>query len=553
MDPAQPGLQVVWFKRDLRSVDHEPLLHASRLGPVLPLVVVEPELWQQSDASARQWHFCRESLAELRAALAELGQPLVVRVGPVLSVLERARRRFGIACLWSHEETGNGWTYARDRQVAAWSRRHGIPWIERPQFGVVRRLAGRDGWARRWRERMAAPLLPAPAALLPLQGVDPGPLPSAADLGLAADPCPLRQAGGRSEGLALLESFLLGRSRTYRRGLSSPRTAPRSCSRLSPHLAWGTLSMREVVQRTQARRTALAAAAGGGGPARLASTPPPSPGVPPAQPPARTPAQTAADADAALWRRSLQAFEERLHWHCHFIQKLECEPELEFRELHPLTAGLRQSDRERLEALARGCTGVPFVDACMRSLIASGWINFRMRAMLQSFATCHLWLPWRDSGLMLARLFVDYEPGIHWSQCQMQAGTTGINTIRIYNPIKQGRDHDPHGLFLAHWLPELAPLPPPFRHEPWSLDRAGQERCGCVIGRDYPAPIVPVAEAGRLARERLWGQRRQADFGPLADAIQARHGSRRSGLRPPGRRRRSAPEGPEQQLQLDLG
>ena len=95
----------------------------------------------------------------------------------------------------------------------------------------------------------------------------------------------------------------------------------------------------------------------------------------------------------------------------------------------------------------------------MRALRHHGWINFRMRAMLMSVASYQLWLPWRQSGEALARLFVDYEPGIHWNQCQMQSGTSGINTVRIYNPIKQGLDHDPEGRFIRQWLPELRDVP----------------------------------------------------------------------------------------------
>ena len=523
---AMGPLQIVWFKRDLRVVDHQPLLRASSQGPVLPLVVVEPQLWQQPDASGRQWNFYAESIEELRQALALLGQPLVVRIGPAVQVLERARRRFGIAGLWSHEETGNGWTYTRDQQVAEWAKSHGITWIEIPQFGVIRRLRDRSGWARRWEERMAEPVAPPPQALQPLIGIEPGAIPAAADLGLAADPCPDRQPGGRQRGLELLESFLQGRGARYHRELSSPRSAFDSCSRLSTHLTWGTLSLREVVQSSRQRLKRIKAGSA---------------------------------ADRGQWLRALRGFDGRLHWHCHFIQKLESQPNLEFRELHPLTAGLRESDPERLAAWAEGRTGLPFVDACMRALIASGWINFRMRAMLMSVASYQLWLPWRDSGLELARLFVDYEPGIHWSQCQMQSGTTGINTIRIYNPIKQGQDHDPDGQFIRRWLPELRAVPAVHLHEPWTMTPALQERIGCVLGLHYPLPIVEPTAAARQARQRIWAQRQQPGFKELAGAINQKHGSRRSNLAPrTGQRRRRSTAGSSAsgegaiQLGLDL-
>ena len=192
------SLQIVWFKRDLRVDDHRPLLEAAARGPVLPLYVVEPELWKQPDASERQWLFCRESLLELQQALAELGQPLVVRSGDVVQVLERARRQFGVDGLWSHEETGNGWTYQRDKRVAAWARANGIQWSEIPQFGVIRRLRSRQGWAQRWEKQMGEPIAPAPVSLQSLDDLDPGAIPDRPTDGLPPDPCPLRQIGGLS-------------------------------------------------------------------------------------------------------------------------------------------------------------------------------------------------------------------------------------------------------------------------------------------------------------------------------------------------------------------
>lgn len=493
-------LSVVWFKRDLRVHDHRPLALAAARGPVLPLHIAEPELWAQPDASARQWAAMREALVELRRDLAALGQPLVLRVGSVVPLLARLHRRHGIAALFSHEETGNLWTYTRDRAVAAWCREAGVPWTEIPQCGVVRRLPTRDGWAARWEAFMAEPVTPPPAALPPVPGIDPGPIPDAADLGLPPDPCPGRQRGGRMAALADLESFLDGRGRDYRRAMSSPLTAADACSRLSVHLAHGTLSVREAAQAAARRRRGMT--------------------------------------DPA-WRASLDSFASRLRWHCHFMQKLEDDPAVETRALHPAYRGLEPSpDGARLTAWEAGRTGWPFLDACLRSLAATGWLTFRMRAMVASVAAHQLGLPWRVTGLQLARWFTDYEPGIHWPQVQMQSGITGINTIRIYNPVKQGYDQDPQGRFVRRWVPELAPVPDAFLQEPWRWDGAA--------GIDYPPPLVDHAQAARAARERMWGVRRLADFGRDADAIQAKHGSRRSGLPPTGRRR------PAGQLSLDL-
>jgi deoxyribodipyrimidine photo-lyase len=508
------GLNVVWFKRDLRIADHRPLAGAAGAGAVLPLYIVEPALWAQADASARQWEFAAESLAELDRALAALGQPLCVMMGDAVSILRGLHQSHGVEALWSHEETGNGWTYARDRAVMAWTKAANIPWHEARQFGVSRRLRSRDGWSSAWNRDMAEPLTMPPPRLSPLLGAWPSRIPTSAEIGLAPDPCPHRQPGGRRAALAALESFLSERGRDYRFEMSSPVTAFAAGSRLSPHLSWGTLSMREVAQASWARLQDL-----------KVSTHP----------------------DAKRWRASLVSFSGRLHWHCHFIQKLEDEPRLEFENLHRAYDGLRPAaaDPVRLSAWSEGVTGYPFIDACMRALNQHGWINFRMRAMLMSFASYHLWLPWRESGLHLARKFVDYEPGIHWPQVQMQSGTTGINAMRIYNPVKQSLDQDPTGRFIRRFVPELADLPDAFLHEPWRWPRAAD--------LPYPPPIVENVSAAKAAREAIYAVRKGPEHRRAAEEIVTRHGSRKGGVPRAGSKPKKAGKPrPDKQLTWDF-
>ena len=150
-------VQVVWFKRDLRLFDHAALTEAAKRGPVLPLFVVEPEYWTLPDTSARQWLFWRGCIDSLSVEIADAGGALLIRQGSVAEVLDDLLKQIGHFDLWSHEETGNAWSYARDRQVKAWCRTKGVSWSEQRQFGVFRgRNQNRDQWAKRWDRMMQA-------------------------------------------------------------------------------------------------------------------------------------------------------------------------------------------------------------------------------------------------------------------------------------------------------------------------------------------------------------------------------------------------------------
>lgn len=477
---------LVWLKRDLRLADHAPLAMAARAGQAVALYVVEPEWLASPECDAQHVAFARAQLRSLRVDMAARGLPLLIRFGAVPTVLAALHQAFPFTQLLSHEETGPGWSYKRDRAVARWCRRAGVNWTEVPQSGVVRRLRDRSGWARQWQERMDAPMMLTPARWQGAMGLDLSDWPEAAIRAAGhADSRPVPETN-ESAAARTLWSFLDGRGARYRRDLSSPLTAEQGCSRLSAYLAFGVLSMRQVHQATEQKIRELKQDGG---------------------------------AEARSMAYHLRGFAGRLRWHCHFMQKLESEPEIEFRNIARSYDGLRehQFDQTRFEAWRTGNTGFPMVDACMRSLNATGWLNFRMRAMLVSFAAYHLWLHWREPGLHLARQFLDFEPGIHWSQMQMQSGTTGINTFRVYSPAKQQLDHDPRGEFIQRWIPEYGT-------------------------RAYPRPIVDERAAVREAKNRLYGVRRTDAARVEAAQVQQKHGSRKSGLPPSGKRRRMVQE-----------
>jgi deoxyribodipyrimidine photo-lyase len=481
-------VQIVWFKRDLRLSDHAALSAVARKGPVLPLVIVEPEYWRQPDVSARQWQFWRGCIEDLAQDIGANNGALVIRFGDAVAIFDQLYLKLGSFDLVAHEETGNAWTYERDKAVHQWCKAHDVCFTEHRQFGVIRgRSVNRDRWSRGWDAMMARPTLPEPDFIIWQAGAS-DLLPSATSLGLVEDGLTHPQIPGRDAAEDYLYSFLHLRGEHYTREMSSPITAETACSRLSTYLAYGVISVREVTQSAWVRYREL-------------------------------------PQSEKAWRQAIRSFIARLHWHCHFIQKLESEPEAEYRPFAKIYEGLRprHADTERLTAWADGRTGYPFIDAAMRYLTATGWINFRMRAMLMSFASYDLWLPWQEAGLLLARRFTDYEPGIHWPQCQMQAGETGINTVRIYSPVKQGYDQDADGDFIRRWVPELSRVPDAYLHEPWKLTT--DERA--VLCPDYPERIVDHAAAAKAAKDAIYALRRLPGARAEAKRVVVKHGSRK--------------------------
>ena len=506
---------LVWFKRDLRVRDHAPLRLAAERGKVICLYIYETELLKSPEWDSSHSVFIDDCLAELEDELAKRGASLVYRVGSVVDVFENLRTLYGFTHLFSHRETGNKITYDRDLQVGAWCRENGISWTETPQDGVIRRLKKRDGWAKRWQARMSEAIQEAPGRIDSVSTIDPERRRNVRELGLP--PCSKEdiQQGGEHLAHNLLDDFFAGRGVNYRADMSSPLMGWNGCSRMSPYLAWGAISMRQVYRRVRREASRLQIQKGNGKP------------VDP------------------RWLPSISSLSSRLSWHCHFMQKLEDEPDIEFKNMHRSYDGLRievwkpgSLEEQRFAAFCEGKTGYPMVDACVRALLRSGWVNFRMRAMLVSFASYHLWLHWKPTATFLAKHFLDFEPGIHFSQVQMQSGTTGINAVRIYSPSKQVVDQDPKGIFIKEYLPELLEVPPQYIAEPHKMSLDVQQKTGCIIGKDYPAPIVEHSKAYREARTKLGAVRRTDEARKVSQAVFKKHGSRKGPVRNRSKRNR---------------
>lgn len=450
-------INIFWFKRDLRLLDNEPLNNAvSQKEKLLLIYCFEPSLKKNKHYTSRHWNFIKESINDLNIYLKNIDTHIHTYNKEFTDVLKEIQDKFLVKKIFSHKETGLNITFERDILLKEYCQENSIQWEEEINNGVFRGLKNRKNWIKKWRDHMISPVVL-------FKGEKNDFINIKKNQNLKVKNSKILQKGGSSSGIKYLDSFLDTRHTKYQNNISKPEASRTSCSRLSPYMSWGNISTRYAWQRAKEQ------------------------------------------IQNGKSKFQLNGFTSRLRWQAHFIQKFEMECQMEFRSVNKGYQNLvKPINKKFISAWQKGKTGYPLVDASMRCVVETGYLNFRMRALLVSFLTHHLWQPWQSGVIHLARNFLDFEPGIHYSQFQMQAGETGINMIRIYNPTKNAKEHDKDGIFIKKWIPELKKIPTPLLFEPWKMSLIDQESYDCKIGKDYPNPIVDISETYKYAASKLW-------------------------------------------------
>ncbi len=457
---------LLWFRRDLRLTDHPALTRAARdFDRVVPVFVLDDALRHGRFASAPREAFMLGCLRELDAGLRERGSGLVIRGGRPEHVLAELAAEVGAeAALWTSDVAP--YARGRDRRVSEALRAASVQPL--PQGGTYvvdvstprtqgdRPFTVFTPFFKHWRtlERRTVHRAPAQLAALP-SALRKGSIPAAPPGAELAQPhCAPGEAAARAALTAWLDGPIDHYATTHDLVADEHGT-----SGLSPYLRWGCVSAAECEAR----------AARHGGPG----------------------------ADA--WIR-------QLCWRDFYAHVLLAHPDNACLEHQEKYRALQwEHDDDAFDAWREGRTGYPLVDAGMRQLASTGWMHNRTRLVVGSFLTKDLHLDWRLGERHFEALLLDGEPAQNNGNWQWVT-SVGVDPApyfrRLFNPVRQQQKFDPDGVYVRRWVPELCDVPDARLAAPWEMSDEQQRAAGCVIGRDYPAPIVVHADERKRAIER---------------------------------------------------
>lgn len=528
IQPKNLKVSIWWVKRDFRLNDNEALFRALESSNiVIPVYLVEPILFNGPDWSDFHTDVVFSAVQSLSKNLEHFNSRLLIFKSSPIQAIQEINRKICTSGLkvkevFSHEETGLSHTFRRDKEFKSWCQINKVEWHQFTNNGVIRGPLDRNHWEKRFANYMSQNRLKFPKTKLSNS------FPKALNAIFrendinhitskdSAFSTSKYMAVSERYGNLILRDFLNNRGKKYRGGISSMNRATDSCSRLSAQVAWGALSLRTVLQECDNRLKEV---------------------------------ETEDSITSKQWKLSLGNFRSRLFWHAHFVQKLENQVDMEF---YSVNKAFRNNlpyiypeinpaeHNRRLEAWLHGQTGYPAIDAAMRYYQKYGWLNFRSRAMITSFACNALRLPWQTVLYELAKLMIDYVPGIHVSQIQMQAGVTGINTIRVYSPQKQLLDHDPKCNFVYRMIPELRSLKPA---QIMSISSESSHP-------DYSKQIIDFKKESRIMKDALYEIAKSKHCVDESKKVFIKHGSRRRNFSSLNTRHKKANKVNSSQLEL---
>lgn len=479
-------LQIIWFKRNLRVSDNEFFSLLDSNIPTIWVYLFEEEIINQEDFSYFHLKFITESLLDLRENLKKLNINLIVEKTFFEDFINKLEFEWFkiLKIVWT-QETWNMASYKRDLRVKKYLKEKNINLLEVANNWIVRWLKNRNEWTKIWNLRMEKEFFE-PKVFINNNFFKDRILKTNEILNYYKNKTKhlKTQTWWETTANKILKTFLDIRCLNYSYNIWKPYESTYNCSRLSPYISYWNISIKTIFKSCIDKINFL---------------------------------KNNKDENSINKIKQINFFLSRIHWQSHFVQKLESDPFIEFKNLIPDFDNIRTKvDKKIIDDFFNWNTWIPYIDACIICLKNTWWINFRSRACIVSYICNTMMQPWQSISKRLACLFTDYEPWIHYSQLQMQSWTTWINTIRIYNPIKQSKEKDPDWKFIRKWIPKLKDIPNEYIHEPWLYHNK-------IPWYDKK---IEIDKLNKIARDILWEIKSNSNKNKIEEVLK-KHWSRK--------------------------